>query len=73
MITRASLHVFGGTPTNATRRGAGRPKVAEPQIPISTRISEREYDAIARAARAQGVSVAAFVRATIRSAIRPPR
>ena len=72
MITRASLHVFGGTTTEAPKRG-GRPKVAEPQIPISTRITPREYDAIARAARAHGVSVSAFVRATIRSAIRLPR
>lgn len=69
MITRASLHIFGGTP--APNRG-GRPKAPEPRIPISTRISAQEYDAIARAARARGVTVAAFVRATLRTAIRSP-
>jgi hypothetical protein len=69
MITRASLHVFGGGPASTTNRG-GRPKVTEPRIPISTRISTREYDAIAAAARARGVTVAAFVRATLRTAIR---
>jgi predicted HicB family RNase H-like nuclease len=58
--------------TAAPNRG-GRPKVAEPGVPISTRISPRDYDAIATAAAREGVSVAAFVRATLRSAIRPPR
>ena len=69
MITRASLHVFGAAPAAAPNRG-GRPKVAEPRIPISTRISAREYDAIVVAARARGVTVAAYVRATLRTAIR---
>ena len=67
MISRSSLHVFGGPP--APNRG-GRPKVAEPRIPVSSRVTAAEYDRIAAAARAQGLTVAAFVRAACRSAIR---
>jgi hypothetical protein len=74
MITRASLHVFASAePAAAAPNRGGRPKVAEPRIPVSSRVTAAEYDRIAAAARARGVSVAAFVRAACRSAIRPPR
>lgn len=69
MITRDSLTFFGATATGAKR--GGRPKVAEPRVPVSSRVTAADYDRIAQAARAQGVSVAAFVRAACRSALRP--
>ena len=71
MITRASLHVFGGA--QAGRNRGGRPKVAEPRVPVSSRVTAAEYDRIAAAARAQGVSVAAFVRAACRASLRSAR
>jgi hypothetical protein len=46
------------------RRG-GRPRLADPRIPISARVTAAEYDQIASAARARGVSVSALVRAMI--------
>lgn len=66
-ITRDSLTFFGGPST--PNRG-GRPKVAEPRVPVSSRVTAAEYDRIAAAARAQGVTIAAFVRAACRSALR---
>ena len=42
-------------------------------MPVSSRVTPKDYDRIASAARARGVSVAAFVRATLRSALKPPR
>jgi hypothetical protein len=69
-ISRDSLTFFGEGPR--VNRG-GRPKVPEPRVPVSSRVTPAEYDRIAQAARAQGVSVAAFVRAACRSALRPPR
>ena len=70
MITRDSLHVFGAPA--ATSRG-GRPRVAEPRVPVSSRVTAAEYDAIATAARARGLSVSGFVRAACRASLRAPR
>lgn len=67
MITRESIHVIGGPPE--PNRG-GRPKVPEPRVPVSSRVTAAEYDRLAQAARARGVSVAAFVRSTLRDALR---
>jgi hypothetical protein len=70
MITRDSIHVLDA---NATPNRGGRPKVPEPRVPVSSRVTPAEYDRLATAARARGVSVAAFVRATLRAALRRPR
>jgi hypothetical protein len=48
----------------------GRPRALEPLQPLSTCVTAADYDRIASAARAQGVSVAAFVRAKVRAALR---
>jgi hypothetical protein len=64
-VTRDSLVIL-------PNRG-GRPKVAEPGVSISTRISPRHYDVIASAAAREGVTVAAFVRGILRRAVTPPR
>ena len=48
-ITRESLHVFGEAA--ATPNRGGRPKVAEPRVPVSSRVTAAEYDRIAAAAR----------------------
>ena len=69
MITRDSLTFFGASVRTPNR--GGRPKVAEPRVPVSSRVTAAEYDRIAAAARARGVTVAAFVRAACRSALRP--
>jgi hypothetical protein len=71
MITRDSIHVIHLDAGRAPNRG-GRPKVAAPRVPVSSRVTAAEYDRLAQAARARGVSVAAFVRATLRAALRPP-
>lgn len=71
MITRDSMHIFGGAEASAPNRG-GRPKVPEPRVPVSSRVTPADYDRLAEAARRRGVSVAAFIRATLRSALRPP-
>lgn len=68
MITRDSMHVLDAAGRTPNR--AGRPKVAEPRVPVSSRVTPAEYDRLAQAARARGVSVAAFVRATLRAALR---
>jgi hypothetical protein len=64
-ISRDSLTFFGGP-----ERPRGRPRVAEPRVPVSSRVTAAEYDRIVEAARARGVTVAAFVRAACRNAIR---
>jgi len=66
MITRDSMHVLD--PVGTPNRG-GRPKVAEPRVPISSRVTAGEYERVAKAAAARGVSVAAFVRATLRAVL----
>lgn len=72
MISRDSMFILDASAPAKSRRG-GRPKIAEPRIPVSSRVTAADYDRIAAAARAQGVTVAAFVRATLRSALRPVR
>jgi hypothetical protein len=69
MITRDSMYVLDATAGRAPKRG-GRPKVEAPRVPVSSRVTPAEYDRLAQAARARGVSVAAFVRATLRAALR---
>ena len=68
MITRDSIHVLG-VEASAPNLG-GRPKVPEPGVPVSSWVTPTDYDQLAKAARARGISISAFVRATLRAALR---
>jgi len=64
---RVTITVLGNTP----RRG--RPRIVpEPSVPVSSRMTTTDYDRLVAAANRRGVSVAAFVRYTLVSALRKP-
>ena len=67
-ITRDSIRILETPPPNK----GGRPRVPEPRIPISARITPSEYDAITRAANERGVSLSEYVRLAVRRTLPRP-
>jgi len=70
VITRDSITLFGADIVTPKR---GRPRVAEPMAPISVRFKPSDHDQIIKAALDRGMSVTAFMRAVVLSAVRRPR
>jgi len=54
-------------------RRPGRPRAPEPRSSVSTSIAAPDHDRLIAAAQARGLSVSAFIRRTLLSALRPPR
>lgn len=52
-------------PAPAKPKG-GRPRVAEPGVPVGTWLPSRDYDKIAKAAKAHDVTISALVRSWLR-------
>jgi hypothetical protein len=50
----------------AAKAKGGRPRVAEPGVPVSTWLPPREYDKILRLAKAQETTVSALMRSWLR-------
>ncbi len=55
-----------------TRNRGGRPRVAEPRIPVSTRVTPNEFDALCRAATANNVSVSELLRIAVKRLLPRP-
>jgi len=70
MITKDSISLFGADIRTPPR---GRPRVAEPRVPVSIRLAASEHDRVIAAANTHGVSVSEFMRSAVLRALRPPR